>query len=97
MNIKIKSYDDFANEHKKYDGSMKCFVEWCNKPAYYEGGDVRFYCGMCDEHSGVKESYRVYLKDIEKKIRTRMLWDKDDATLKSLYDEVTNKLMEENK
>ena len=47
MNINIKSYEDFANEHKKYDGSMECFVQWCNKPAYYEGGDARFYCGMC--------------------------------------------------
>ena len=73
---------------------MECFVQWCNKPAYYEGGDIRFYCGMCDEHSGVKEQYRIYLKDIEKKIRTRILWDKDDATLESLYDEVANKLTE---
>ena len=71
---------------------MKCFVEGCNKPGYYEGGDVRFYCEMCDEHSGVKEWYRIYLKDIEKRVRTRMLWDKDDATLKLLYDEVANKL-----
>ena len=27
MNIKIKNYEDFANEHKKYDGSMKCFAQ----------------------------------------------------------------------
>lgn len=50
---------------------MKCFVEWCNKPVYCEDGDVRFYCGMCDEHSGAKERYRIYLKDIEKRIRTK--------------------------
>lgn len=50
---------------------MKRFVEWCNKSAYCESGDVHFYCGMCDENSGVKEMYRIYLKDIEKRIRTK--------------------------
>lgn len=93
MNINIKSYEDFANKYKKYDGSMECFVQGCNKPAYYEGGDVRFYCGMCDELSGVKKKYRIYLENIEKSIRIRMLWDKDDTTLKPLYDEVVNKLL----
>ena len=27
MDIKIKSYEDFANKYKKYDGSVECFAE----------------------------------------------------------------------
>lgn len=93
MDIRIKTYEEFLNEHeKKYDGSNKCFVHSCDKPAYYEGGDSRFYCGMCDEHSGIRDSYHTYLKDIESRIRARMLWDKDDVTLGSLLNTVTTML-----
>ena len=94
MDISIKTYEEFANEHKKYDGSAKCFVYGCDKPAYYEGGDARFYCGMCEEHVGLKESYLLNLKNIKNKIRIRMLWDKDDPTLKCLYDEITRRIKE---
>ena len=94
MNIQIKSYEGFAQERKKYDGSSKCFICGCDEPAYYEGGDARFYCGMCAKHALLEENYRGYLINIEKKIRTRMLWDKEDPTLKLLLDDVTKKLLE---
>ena len=87
--LTIKSYKEFAGEHKKYDGSSKCFVQGCDKPAYYEGGDSRFYCGMCEDHVALKEQYISYLKGLERKIRTRMLWwDKNDPTLELLYNKV---------
>lgn len=91
MDIKIKTYDEFINDHKKYDGTHKCFIPGCDKPAYYEGGDSRFYCGMCEEHAEMKEYYRVYLRGIRRTIRIRMLWDKDDTTLVSLYNDVLYK------
>ena len=96
MKIQIKTYEEFANERKKYDGSYKCFVNWCDKPAYYEGGDARCYCGMCEEHFGLKEYYISYLKYLEKKVRIRMLWDKNDTTLESIYETIINKLTEVN-
>ena len=96
MDIKIPSYEEFinANGRKKYDGSTKCFVHWCDKPAYYEGGDARFYCGMCAEHAGLLDSYIVELKYIARRIRARMLWDKSDETLPSLLEQVTKTLQE---
>lgn len=94
MSIRIKSYEEFCDEHAKYDGSHKCFVQGCDEPAYYEGGDSRFYCGMCEEHAGMKEAYRIYLKHVERRLRVRILWDKDDITLGPKLDEVLNKLKE---
>lgn len=84
----IKSYEEFANDHKKYSGYYQCFVHGCDKPGYYEGGDARFYCGMCEEHVGLKESYLVYLNHLERKIRIRMMWDKDDAGLEELINKI---------
>jgi hypothetical protein len=69
-------------------------VQPCDKPAYYEGGDARFYCAMCEEHVGMKHEYRSYLKGIEKKIRIRMAWCKNDPTLETLYKAVISKLKE---
>lgn len=50
----------------KYIGA-KCFVSICNNPAEYEGGDARFYCGMCEEHTMIKEQYEWYKEDKESK------------------------------
>lgn len=96
MDIKIPSYEEFinANGRKKYDGSTKCFVHWCDKPAYYEGGDARFYCGMCAEHAGLRDGYISELKCIARRIRARMLWDKNDKTLTPLLELVTKTLIE---
>ena len=94
MDIKIKSYEEFANERKKYDGTNKCFVMGCDKPGFYEGGDARFYCGMCEEHARLKEYYISDLKYIEKKVRIRMMWDKTDKTLESILNDIANKLLE---
>lgn len=94
MDLHIKTYEEFAQDfhkkHKKYDGNPKCFISGCDKPGYYEGGDARFYCGMCAEHVGLPDRYLRYLKDIERTCRVRMLWDKDDPTLGSLYNKVTH-------
>ena len=56
-------YSSFLKENVKYNGIQKCFVNNCEKPALYEGGDARFYCGMCEEHSGMIGKYRLYLND----------------------------------
>ena len=60
----VPTYDDFKKSRVKYDGTTKCFVFDCNKPGLYEGGDARFYCGMCEEHSGLRSSYRMYLRGL---------------------------------
>lgn len=54
------SYKDFLINHKKYDGSQKCFVNGCDEDGYYEGGDSRFYCPMCEEHAEMKAKYIFY-------------------------------------
>ena len=66
----MKSYEEYKNEAKtnRYL-DMKCFVAGCNKPAEFEGGDDRFRCGMCEEHSGIKDSYDIYMKEALDKIR----------------------------
>lgn len=79
---------------KKYDGTDECFVAGCHKPAYYEGGDYRFYCGVCEEHAQIKGRYEEYLRGLRLQILTRMKWDKDDRTLAALRDEITNRLVE---
>lgn len=58
----LKTYPEYRDSHKKpeYFGCT-CFVGGCNKPAEYEGGDARYYCGMCEEHAYIKRSYLDYL------------------------------------
>lgn len=60
----LKTYPEYRDSHKKpeYFGCT-CFVGGCNKPAEYEGGDARYYCGMCEEHANVKRDYLSYLCD----------------------------------
>lgn len=52
------TYEEFKETRKepKYFGN-KCFVAGCENPAEYEGGDARFYCGVCEEHAGIKKQY----------------------------------------
>lgn len=89
MDIHIKSYEEFCDEHKKYDGG-KCYVAGCNQPAYYEGGDARCWCPMCEDHADMPSFYYSYLGRVRKQIETRMKWDKKDPTLKGLLELVTN-------
>lgn len=60
------TYEEFKESKKKpeYFGS-KCFVAMCNNPAEYEGGDSRFYCGMCEEHAMIKSQYEWYKEKIK--------------------------------
>ena len=58
--FEIKTYQEYRDEHKdpKYaDGKDECFVGGCKQPAYYEGGDARYWCGMCEEHAGIRYRY----------------------------------------
>ena len=94
MPTRIMTYNEFFVQHVKYDGHDKCFVAGCNQPAYFEGGDARCYCGMCEEHYGIKENYRRYLEDVERKLKIRALWSKRDAEIQSRLVEVANRLAE---
>ena len=55
------TYEQWLETKKEYSGNQKCFVNGCDKPAFYEGGDSRYYCGMCEEHAGMKMKYQWYL------------------------------------
>ena len=61
------TYEEFKNKFKKpkYFG-QKCFVYNCNNLAEYEGGDARFYCGVCEKHSNIKKEYDLYVKSIQR-------------------------------
>ena len=65
LNIRFESYEDFLKRNKvlKYIGN-KCFVLGCDKQAEYEGGDSRYYCGMCEKHANMKERYIEELENI---------------------------------
>lgn len=56
--IPFPAYQAYRDARKKpeYAGAT-CFVAGCNRPAEYEGGDARYYCGMCEEHANVRCSY----------------------------------------
>lgn len=60
--FKILTYKEYLDKHKKYDGKTTCFVQGCNKPAFYEGGDARFYCCVCEDHADMEQSYLSYLE-----------------------------------
>lgn len=63
------TFDNFKNIHKqaKYFG-QKCYIVGCNEMAEYEGGDARFYCGVCEKHSNILEEWNNIQR---KKIRQR--------------------------
>lgn len=57
------SYEEYLKTQIKYDGKTECFVGTCHKPGLYEGGDARWWCGMCEEHANMKSRYNRYLED----------------------------------
>ena len=67
--ITIKSYPKFLKD--EHDRGVKmgilgdhCFVHGCkSKSPLYPSGDARFYCGMCEEHAGMKDRYKYYFRD----------------------------------
>lgn len=75
--IQIYTYEEFRETREKYVGDAKCFAAGCNRPARYKDGDIRFYCGMCEEHAGIKEDYRRYLERVKRKLEVRMMWNHD--------------------
>lgn len=75
--LKILSYEEFKEQRRepKYF-QYHCFCPGCDKKAEYEGGDVRFAMGVCEEHAHMKERYSRYVFDMEYKRRIRMRWQK---------------------
>lgn len=56
--VSFESYEEFLERNKVPDyNGKKCFVLGCTKPGLYEGGDSRFYCGMCEDHADMKNKY----------------------------------------
>ena len=66
------NYESFLKKNLKYDGKSKCFVYDCQERALYEGGDSRFYCGMCEEHAAMRGKYRMYLQDFYPSIQSNL-------------------------
>ena len=85
----VPTYEEFLQQSIKYSGDTKCFVFDCNKKGLYEGGDGRFYCGMCEEHAGLRNSYRTYLgniiRDDEHMLTEEELHDEAQAKMDKLY------------
>ena len=55
-NQKPMDYTHYKDATAKYSGKDKCFS--CGKPgARWEGGDCRFWCGMCEDCVGLKSKY----------------------------------------
>ena len=76
----ILSYEEFKKSRVKYGPECKCYVGGCNEPGLYEGGDARFWCGMCEEHASLRSRYRLYLhciiSDAEKALTGEELYEK---------------------
>lgn len=95
MDIKIFSYEEFVKRYeKKYDSSTKCIVQGCDEPGYYEGGDARCWCPMCEKHVELPGYYLGYLRGLKHSIEIRMIWDKDDLSLKNLHSEIVDRINE---
>lgn len=78
MNARLLTYEEYKSENRrpKYFG-LKCFIQGCNKPAEYEGGDARCWFGVCEEHAGIRESYEEYVRHLEYKKAIRRMWMKE--------------------
>lgn len=64
MGITVDSYETYKGSCRdpKYNPlSDKCFVADCDNGAEYEGGDARYYCGMCEKHAAIRFHYVVEL------------------------------------
>lgn len=64
LGVLFESYYEFLQRNKVYDGKNKCCVMGCAKQAEYEGGDSRYYCGMCEEHAHMRKRYIIELENI---------------------------------
>ena len=67
LGIRLESYEEFLNRNKVYNDELhkgKCFVLGCTKDGFYEGGDSRYHCAMCEEHAQMKEKYISELESI---------------------------------
>ena len=77
MPIEVKTYKEFlaaAAEASKDNVRDSCFVVGCtNPPPYYQVGDVRFLCGMCEEHADMRKRYLDYVRErlLKCGVRTR--------------------------
>lgn len=77
MPIELKTYKEYLAdeaEASKNDVGGRCFVAGCtNPPPYYQVGDVRFWCGMCEEHAGMRDRYLDYVRErlLKCGVRTR--------------------------
>ena len=67
MPIEVKTYKEYLQEEaeaSKGSVSDHCFVAGCtNPPPYYRTGDARYWCGMCEEHAEMRESYLRYIRN----------------------------------
>lgn len=89
-----ESYAHYLETHKEYEGEYECYVSGCTRPAYFEGGDSRCWCPMCEEHAGMKDRYLSLMRRAEAKVHTRMLWDKTDQTLEPLLNTIRSRIKE---
>lgn len=60
--MSIMTYEEFKQTRVKYPSGPKCFMGSCYQPGYYEGGDERYYCPMCEKHANVAYDYKLYMK-----------------------------------
>ena len=60
MGIAVESYETYKGSCRdpKYNPlTDKCFAANCDNGAEYEGGDARYYCGMCEKHAAIRYHY----------------------------------------
>lgn len=69
MGIAVESYETYKGSCRdpKYNPlTDKCFAADCDAGAEYEGGDARYYCGMCEKHAAIRYHY---VGDLLSKVR----------------------------
>ncbi|WP_405325842.1 hypothetical protein [Fibrobacter sp.] len=76
----VLTYPEFRETMKDshYTGKDTCFVGGCNQPAYYEGGDARYWCGMCEKHADIRYRYVFGLVYGEDSIRRKIKFNLGD-------------------
>ena len=76
----VLTYPEFRENMKDrhYTGKDECFVAGCGKPAYYEGGDARYWCGMCEKHADIRYRYVFGLVYGEDSIRRKINFNLGD-------------------
>lgn len=66
MPIEVKTYPEYLADEaavsQEHVGDH-CFIAGCNNPGpYYQVGDERFWCGMCEEHAEMRDKYLRYMQ-----------------------------------